>query len=58
MNPKQQHFGVGDSRSVGVQIIWPNGERQTLPGLATNASYTVRQGGRACAAGEISRSIP
>jgi hypothetical protein len=44
MNPKQQHFGVGDSRSVDVQIIWPNGERQTLPDLAVNASYTVRQG--------------
>ena len=44
MNPKQQHFGVGDSRSVDVQISWPNGERQTLPALAANASYTVRQG--------------
>jgi len=44
MNPKQQHFGVGRSRSVDVQIIWPNGERQTLSGLATNASYTVLQG--------------
>ena len=44
MNPKQQHFGVGQSRSVDVQIIWPNGERQTLPALAANASYTVHQG--------------
>ena len=44
MNPKQQHFGVGESRSVGVQIIWPDGERQTLPAVAVNASYTVLQG--------------
>jgi hypothetical protein len=44
MNPKEQHFGVGSSRSVDVQIVWPNGERQTLPALAVNASYTVRQG--------------
>jgi hypothetical protein len=61
MNPKQQHFGVGDSRSVDVQIIWPNGERQALPALAVNASYTVRQGVgvvEPAPASEISRSTP
>jgi len=61
MNPKQQHFGVGDSRSVGVQIIWPNGERQALPALAANASYTVRQGVgvvEPMPVREISRSAP
>jgi hypothetical protein len=61
MNPKQQHFGVGPSRSVDVQIIWPNGERQALPALATNASYTVRQGVGVvdpAHASEISQSIP
>ena len=60
MNPKQQHFGVGDSRSVDVQIIWPNGERQTLPALAVNASHTVHQGVgvvEAAPANEISRLI-
>jgi hypothetical protein len=61
MNPKQQHFGVGDSRSVDVQIIWPNGERQTLPALAANTSYTVRQGVgvvEPAPASEISRAVP
>jgi hypothetical protein len=61
MNPKQQHFGVGPSRSVDVQIIWPNGERQALAALATNASYTVRQGVGVvdpAHASEISQSIP
>ena len=61
MNPKQQHFGVGDSRAVDVQIIWPNGERQTLPALAGNASYTVLQGVGVvdpALASEISRLIP
>jgi hypothetical protein len=61
MNPKQQHFGVGNSRSVDVQIIWPNGERQTLTALAANASYTVRQGVgvvEPAPDGEISRSAP
>jgi hypothetical protein len=61
MNPKQQHFGVGDSRSVDVEIIWPNGERQTLPALAASASYTVRQGVEmveAASANEVSRLNP
>jgi hypothetical protein len=62
MNPKQQHFGVGKSRSVDLEIIWPSGERQTLPALAVNASYTVRQGVGVVAEpaqpGETSRSIP
>jgi hypothetical protein len=61
MNPKQQHFGVGNSRSVDVQIIWPNGERQTLPAVAVNASYTVRQGVgvvEPASANEISRLLP
>ncbi|MBW2541163.1 MAG: CRTAC1 family protein [Deltaproteobacteria bacterium] len=61
MNPKQLHVGVGQSRSVDVQIIWPNGERQALPNLATNASYTVRQGvGEVDPARnrEVSQSVP
>jgi hypothetical protein len=61
MNPKQQHFGVGQSRSVDVQIIWPSGERQTLAALAVNANYTVRQGVGVvdpARTSEISRSIP
>jgi hypothetical protein len=46
---------------VDVQIIWPNGERQALPALAANASYTVRQGVgvvEPALASEISRSTP
>jgi len=60
MNPKQQHVGVGESPSVDVQIIWPDGERQTLPALAVNASYTLLQGVGVvdpARASEISRSI-
>jgi len=61
MNPKQQHFGVGDSKLVDVQVIWPNGERQRLDGLAANASYTVRQGVgviEGAPASAVSRSTP
>jgi hypothetical protein len=44
MNPKQQHFGLGRAVSADVQIHWPNGEVQDLPGLGANRSYRVRQG--------------
>jgi hypothetical protein len=43
MNPKQQHFGLGSSRSADVHIFWPNGEETKLDGVAANRSYTLRQ---------------
>jgi hypothetical protein len=45
MNPKQQHFGLGHASVARVQIVWPNGETQSLGALAPNAAYTVHQGG-------------
>jgi hypothetical protein len=45
MNPKQQHFGLGTAKSARVDIIWPNGEQQTLDSVRANQSYSVRQGG-------------
>ena len=44
MNPKQRHFGVGASNAVRLEIVWPNGERQTVENLAVNRSYLIRQG--------------
>ncbi|MGH7342009.1 MAG: CRTAC1 family protein, partial [Candidatus Rokuibacteriota bacterium] len=44
MNPKQIHLGLGSARSADVRIIWPNGEVQTLKGLAADRSWVVRQG--------------
>ena len=55
MNPKQQHFGLGGSRVARVEIVWPNGEEQTLRGLAPNAAYRVRQGS---AEAEASTAVP
>jgi hypothetical protein len=44
MNPKQQHFGLNQAKAADVQIVWPNGEEQTLRGVTANRSYTVHQG--------------
>jgi enediyne biosynthesis protein E4 len=43
-NPKQQHVGLGADKRADVTVIWPDGERQTLKGLAADRSYHVVQG--------------
>ncbi len=44
MEPKEQHFGIGDEESASLEIVWPNGERQTVPALAANGAYVIEQG--------------
>jgi hypothetical protein len=44
MNPKRQHLGLGDAESVDVLVIWPDGSRQHLAGLAADRRYDVHQG--------------
>jgi hypothetical protein len=43
-NPKEQQIGLGADRKADVTIIWPDGERQTLTGLAADRTYRVVQG--------------
>jgi len=42
-NPKQLHVGTGNFETVDVHITWPNGERQSLTGLATSSQHAVSQ---------------
>ena len=44
-HPKEQHVGLGDSARADVEIIWPNGERQTIRGLEANQRYVIHQNG-------------
>jgi hypothetical protein len=44
MNPKQVHLGLGTAQSADVRIVWPNGDEETLRGLAADRTYVVRQG--------------
>lgn len=43
VHPKLQHFGLGNSKTVYVTVIWPNGKQQRLAGLKINQSYTIQQ---------------
>ena len=52
MEAKQQHLGLGQERSIDLDILWPNGERQHVPNLAANRAYVIEQG-KAPATGEV-----
>ncbi|MBW2316713.1 MAG: CRTAC1 family protein [Deltaproteobacteria bacterium] len=43
-NPTQQHVGVAGFATADALITWPNGDVQSVAGLAANAAYEVRQG--------------
>lgn len=44
VHPKEQHLGLGAGvEAVDVEITWPNGEVQQLPGLKPNSAYEIRQ---------------
>jgi enediyne biosynthesis protein E4 len=38
------HFGLGDSKTVDVDIFWPSGEREALKNVPANQLITVREG--------------
>jgi hypothetical protein len=51
MNPKQVHLGLGRAESADVRIVWPNGDEETLRGLAADRTWLVRQGAGAAEPG-------
>ena len=43
-NDLRVHFGLGKAEAADVEIRWPSGAVQKLPGLAANRIYTVVEG--------------
>ncbi|HEV7570987.1 MAG TPA: CRTAC1 family protein [Thermoanaerobaculia bacterium] len=41
--PKEQHLGLGTDTKADVTVIWPNGDHQTLKGLAADHTYRINQ---------------
>ena len=41
---KEQHFGLGDTEVVSLEVIWPNGERQFLQGVEAMQTLTIAYG--------------
>jgi hypothetical protein len=44
VHPKEQHIGLGSDTKADVTIVWPDGSRETLRGLAGDRAYRVVQG--------------
>jgi len=42
-NPKEQHLGLGPDTKADVTILWPNGDRQVLKGLAADQVHRIVQ---------------
>ena len=43
VHPKEIHAGLGRQvDAVDVDIIWPNGSKQTVKGLAANQRHRIR----------------
>ncbi len=39
------HFGLGDHQSVDkLDVLWPNGKVESIPNLAADHCYTIREG--------------
>jgi enediyne biosynthesis protein E4 len=43
-NDLRLHFGLGESNKVDLEIRWPNGGAERLPGVPSNRLITVREG--------------
>jgi len=41
------HFGLADARTADISVEWPGGGKETWPGVSTNQSVKLRQGGSA-----------
>ena len=43
-NDPRLHFGLGPNRTADVDVVWPNGRRDTFKGLAANQLVTIKEG--------------
>jgi enediyne biosynthesis protein E4 len=42
-NDKRLHFGLGDSRTASIEILWPSGARQTLKDVAADQFLKIQE---------------
>jgi len=46
VHPKQQHFGIGQSKSVDIEVKWSNGTIARFENLDSNSAYNFKLGGQ------------
>jgi enediyne biosynthesis protein E4 len=43
-NDRRLHFGLGKETKANLEILWPNGNRQTIPDVAADRLVVIREG--------------
>ena len=44
-NDPRAHFGLGEKVTIdSIEVIWPDGSKETFPGPAVDQYVTVRRG--------------
>lgn len=44
VNDRRVHFGLGEAKSADLEIRWPNGNRETITGVAADRIVTIVEG--------------
>ena len=53
VNDRRLHFGLGTETKVTLDIVWPNGQKQTFPDVAADRLLVIREPDKAGAGGGI-----
>jgi enediyne biosynthesis protein E4 len=43
-NDRRLHFGLGQETKADLEILWPNGNKQTVPNVAADRLVVIREG--------------
>jgi hypothetical protein len=44
VNDRRLHFGLGSATKVNLEILWPNGGRENIAGVAADQLVVIREG--------------
>jgi hypothetical protein len=56
VNDPRLHFGLGKETKADLEIVWPSGKKQLIPGVAANQLVVIREADKAGGGSGIIRS--
>lgn len=54
VDDKRLHYGIGNAKSAGVEIRWPNGNKEMIANVAANQLVTIKEGAGVIASEKLS----
>jgi enediyne biosynthesis protein E4 len=58
VNDRRLHFGLGNSVSANLDIRWPNGNKESISGVAANHLVVIREGAGIITSQKFARPLP